>query len=183
METTPEIKKNSIFPNALNYGIILGIISIILSITLYVLNLMENTVAGFIPLIFLIVVMILGILNYRNKINGGFITYGKSLGTGVLIGLISSVIMAIYTFIFYQYIDPDMINYLLSKTEEKMLEQNPNLSDEQIEMAMKYTKKMMSPIWMAINTFIWTTLVALVASILISIITQKKDKSFESNFR
>ena len=62
METTPEIKKNSIFPNALNYGIILGIISIILSITLYVLNLMENTVAGFIPLIFLIVVMILGIV-------------------------------------------------------------------------------------------------------------------------
>ena len=52
METTPEIKKNSIFPNALNYGIILGIISIIFTIILYVLNIMDNKYAGFVPLLF-----------------------------------------------------------------------------------------------------------------------------------
>jgi len=183
METTPEIKKNSIFPNALNYGKILGIISIIFTIILYVLNIMDNKYAGFVPLIILIAVLVVGILNYRNKINGGFITYGQSLGTGVLIGLISSVLVALFTFILYQYIDPDLIGSLLSKTEEQMLERNPNLTDEQIEMAVNYTKKYTTPLWLTISAFFWTTLLAFIASLVISIFTQKKDKSFESNFR
>jgi ABC-type arginine/histidine transport system permease subunit len=76
-----------------------------------------------------------------------------------------------------------MIDEMLKKAEEKMLEKNPSMSDENIEMAMKYTKMFMNPVWMSIWSVIGSTFMSFIASLIISIFTKKKDNSFESNFR
>ncbi|HNW98524.1 MAG TPA: DUF4199 domain-containing protein [Bacteroidales bacterium] len=182
MEPSTETKKISVARNALNYGFLLGITLIILSLLFYILNVDYQSVAQYISIVIMIVGMIIGILAYR-KNNNGFITYGQSLGNGVLIGLFSAILVSIYTIIFFTLIDPGMIDVILRQAEEKMIEKNPNMTDEQIEMAMSYSRKFMTPLSMAIWGTIMSTVYAFVASLIISIFTRKVDNSFEANFR
>lgn len=176
-------KKISVVRNSLNYGVILGVVLIVISMLMYVLNLSNQSFSQYLSLFVILVGIILGILNYRKNINGGYITYGQSLGSGVLIGLFSSVIVSVYTIIFFKFIDPGMITEILNKAEENMLEQNPNMTDEQLGVAMSYTRKFMNPFVMAITAILWSTFMSFIASLIISIFTKKIDKSFESNFR
>ena len=176
-------KKTSIARNSLNYGVALGIVMIIISLLLYVFNLSDQDFVQYLSSAILIAGIVIGILNYRNKINGGFISYGQSLGSGVLIGLFASVLVSVYTIIFFKFIDPDMVNVILKKAQEKMLERNPNMTDDQLEMAMSWTRKFMNPVLWQLRVLLWLTFMSFIASLIISIFTQKKDNSFESNFR
>lgn len=176
-------KKVSVVRNAINYGVLLGIVLIIADLLFYMLNVSRESIFRYLNLILILVGLIMGILNYRNQINEGLISYEKSLGSGVLIGFFASVIVAIYMVIFLKFIDPGMIDEMLRKAEEKMLDQNPSMLDEDLEAAMKYTKIFRSPVWMSIWSIIGSTFVSFIASLIISIFTRKKDNSFESNFR
>jgi len=183
MEQENEIKKLSLSRNAMYYGSVLGIALIIFSLLMYIFNVDNKSNLQYFSLILIVTITIIGILNYRNNINGGFINYGKSVGIGVLIGLFASFLFAFYTFIFYKFVAPEMINEILKKTEENMLDQNPTMSDEQIELAMSYTRKFTTPLFMSISTIFGTTFMSFLLSLIISIFTRKKDNSFESNFR
>ncbi|MFA4851895.1 MAG: DUF4199 domain-containing protein [Bacteroidales bacterium] len=184
MEQNIEVKKKvSVVRNAINYGVLLGIVLIIADLLFYMLNVSTDSIFRYLNFVLIIVGLTVGILNYRNQINEGIISYEKSLGSGVLIGLFASVIVAIYMVIFLKFIDPGMIDEMLRKAEEKMLEKNPSMSDEDIETAMKYTKMFINPVWMSIWSIIGSTFMSFIASLIISIFTKKKDNSFESNFR
>ena len=176
-------KKVSIARNSLNYGVATGIVMIIVSLLLYVFGLSDQTFVQYLSLAIIIAGIIIGILNYRNKSNGGFISYGQSLGLGVLIGLFAAVLVSVYTIIFFKFIDPDMVNVILKKAEENIRERNQNMTDDQVEIAMSYTRKFMNPYIMAVTSTIWLTFMSFIASLIISIFTRKEDKSFESNFR
>ena len=147
------------------------------------LNISKESNLRYLNFVLIIAGLTVGILNYRNQINGGFISYGKSLGSGVLIGLFASIIVAIYTVIFMKFIDPGMIDEMLKKAEEQMLERNPSMSEENIEAALKYTKMFMNPVLMSIMSIFGSTFMSFIASLIISIFTKKNDNSFESNFK
>jgi len=182
MEQEKEIKKITVARNALNYGVMIGLAMIIISLLFYILNINDQSISQYISTVLIIAGIIIGVLNYK-KNNGGFISYGQSLGTGVLIGLFSSIIVSIYTIIFFKFIDPGMIDVVLRKAEEKMLEKNPSMTDEQLEVAMSYTRKFMTPLWMSITSILGSTFISFIASLIISIFTKKNDNSFESNFK
>jgi hypothetical protein len=184
MEQNIEVKKKiSLARNAINYGVLLGIVLIIADLLFYMLNVSRDSIFRYLNFVLIIAGLTLGILNYRNQINEGLISYGKSLGSGVLIGLFASIIFAIYYFIFLKFIDPGMIDEMLKTAEEKMLDKNPSMTDEQIEMAMHYSRIFMNPVWMPVWSIIGLTFMSFIVSLIISIFTKKKDNSFESNFR
>ena len=82
-----------------------------------------------------------------------------------------------------KFIDPGMIDEMLKKAEEQMLERNPSMSEENIEAALKYTKMFMNPVLMSIMSIFGSTFMSFIASLIISIFTKKNDNSFESNFK
>jgi hypothetical protein len=182
MEQEKKIKKSTVARNALNYGVILGVAMIIISLLLYILNLNDQSFSPYINIVLLIAGIIIGTLNYK-KNNDGFISYGQSVGIGVLIGLFASIIVSIYSFIFLKFIDHGMIDVILRKAEERILEKNPTMSDDQIEKAMSYTRIFITPLWISIISIFQLTFMSFIASLIISIFTKKVDDSFESNFK
>jgi len=182
METQLKEKKPSIFKNALMYGLLLGIAMIVLNLIFYVANISKENPIQYLSFLLMIAGIVMGILNFRSQYNHGFISYGKSLGTGVLIGLSSSLIMALYLIIFYSYIAPEIITETLRTAEEKMLEKNPNMTQEQIDMGLKFSAYFVSPIGLSVSSIFGGTLMSTIFSLIISIFTTKKDNSFESNF-
>lgn len=183
MEQNIEPKKISVARNALNYGVILGVIFVLLSLVFYILDINNTSVVFWIQLLLLLAGLVISIMNYRKNISGGYISYGKSLGSGVLTGLFASIILGIYLYIFFKFIDTNAVAEIISKAEEKIINQKPDISEEDLEKIMSMQRNFITPLWMGIMSIIYYVFYSFIASLIISIFTRKADKSFETNFR
>ncbi len=93
---------------SLNYGLILGLLSVAFGIMLYTMDAHysrdpANTV---ISIIIMLAVIIWGIYSFR-KANGGFLTLGQALKLGAGIALIAGIIAVIYTVFLSNVLDPE----------------------------------------------------------------------------
>ncbi|HTX88202.1 MAG TPA: DUF4199 domain-containing protein [Bacteroidales bacterium] len=176
-----EPKPRSVSMNALYYGILTGAASIVLALILYIAGLYMNRSLGYLSLLLLIGGMAWGTLEYRKNYLGGFISYGKSFTSCFMIGLFAGILGAIYMFIFARFIYPGFAQEILDKAQQQMLEKNPNMSDSQIEIAMKYTRMFTSPVMMAVWGLLANVFFSVVLGLLVSIFIRKEDKSMSQN--
>lgn len=177
-----ERTKSAFLRNAATYGAITGMSFIILSLVLYVFNLENQTVAQWLNYAIIIAGIWLGNKNFRDKMNFGNLTYGKSLGSGVLISLFSSIIFAFYTFVFFKIIDPGSIEKIYEVAEQSMMKQG-TMSEKDIEMAMEVTKKMMTPFSMSIFVILGFVFWGFLFSLIISIFVKKKGNPYDEAMR
>lgn len=161
--------KVSVWKANINNGIILGFAGIIFTLILYFLDQSLNKNMGYIWFVVIIVVLFFMIKSYRDNFLKGFITYGQSLGAGVVIMLYYSIVSAIFAYILYTYIDPGLIEKMLAMTEETMLDKG--IPESAIEQGMKIQEKVMVP-WVLslggiLNGLLFGTIISLILSIFI----------------
>ena len=131
---------------AMNYGTLFGLAGVAIFLLFYFMGTdIQSKLPQWISYAVLCVFIVVGVKSYRDEDLGGYISYGKSLGTGTLISLFGSFISAIFVVLFFKFIAPDMIQRILDSTQQKLIEEG--MSDDKIEMAMSYTRKFMTPIW------------------------------------
>lgn len=164
----------------MNWGGILGLALIGISLVLYLLDMTESTWAQWVNYGVIAALIYLGTKAKRESA-GGFISYGQGLGTGVGIAFFASILVAFYTYAFFTFIDPDMLEELILRAEDQMYEQG--MPDDQVEMAMSWTRKFMMPGPMAAMVVFSYVLVGFVISLITSAILKKEDTSFDSNFK
>lgn len=130
----------------LHFGVILGIISILISVIIYALGMQydQDWKTGTIGIIAMVVIIFLGIKKLK-EFNDGYLTLGQALKTGVGIALIGSIISVTYSLIFMNFIEPDFLENMLAKTEVQMIEKFPNFSDEQIDQQIDMMRKFSTP--------------------------------------
>lgn len=167
-----EEQKPSLWKSALNWGVILGIALIIYSLLMWILDLSLEQWVSWVSYIIMIGGIVLGTKSYRDNILNGAISYGQALGFGVLMMLFASIIAAIYSYIFFAFIDPEFVNKMLQMVEEQLLERG--MPDEQIEMAIEMQRKFMKPVIMALMTIPTYTFIGLIISLITSIFLKKK---------
>lgn len=129
-----------------NYGLILGFATVILSVITYLLNmpLEIGWISGLLGIIIMISIIVIGIKKFRAN-NNQSLSLGEALKIGLGIAVIGGIIASIYQLIFLTYIDPEYITRVQELQLEKALEQNPDMSDEQIEMIKKMGETTSSP--------------------------------------
>jgi ABC-type antimicrobial peptide transport system permease subunit len=171
-----EENKRSISANALIYGLITGGVMVIFGLLLFILNQHLNRTISYITYLFLIAGMAWGTLAYRKKQLNGFISYGKAFTSCFLIGLFAGILAAIYTFIFATLIHPGFTQELLDQSREQILERTPEISEEQLDVAMNYTEKFTSPVMLMVFGLIIYTIVSAIISLIIAIFIRKEDK-------
>ena len=93
---------------SLNYGLILGLISVVFSVMLFTMDAhtSQDPANSVISIAIMIAVIIWAILSFR-KANGGYLTLAESMKLGAGIGLISGIIAVIYTMVLANVLDPD----------------------------------------------------------------------------
>ena len=156
----------------LNAGIILGLIGIIWTLVLWFLDQTTNRSLGWIFWIVLIIGLFLGIKSYRDKYLNGFITYGQSLGAGVIIMLYYSLITAVFTYLLYKFIDPNLTDKLLAITEEQLVERG--MTEGMIEQSMQIQKKIMTPLVMSVSSIFAGVFIGTILSLIISLFTKRE---------
>lgn len=137
----------SVSKYALNFGLLLGLIAIAFNVIGYVTGAMLSGDTWYQWIFYLVfaVFIFFTVYNYRSK-NGGFMTFTQALKVGVLTAVISGLISAIYNYFFLTVIEPDLLNEIFVKAEEKMLQDNPELTSEQLEMGLGIMRKMANPL-------------------------------------
>lgn len=142
MENQPLSAKQVI----LNNGIILGVASVLLSVSIYALgNVYEQDwKVAIVSFAIMAVVIFLGLKSFKAG-NENLLSLSQALKIGLGISLIGGIVMVVYNQIFINFIEPDFMENMLRVGEQKMLEQNPNMTDEQLEMAKGIQQKMSSP--------------------------------------
>ena len=85
-------------------------------------------------------VTVLGIYNFRSS-NEGFLGLGDALKLGLGIGVIAALIAIAYTFVLLNYLDPDTIEKTMEITQNKLLDENPEMSQEQLDQIIEMQKK------------------------------------------
>ena len=168
-----EEKKRSMAPNALNFGLMTGAAIIIYSLLLYITNLYMTDALGYIGYIILLGGMFWGTLEFRKKTETGFIAYGQAFSSCFLIGIIAGVLVSVYMFIFAQYIHPGFVGEVLEKTRIKL--QEKNMTEDQIDAALEWTRKFTTPMMMLIFGFLAYAVFSAILGLIAAIFLKKVD--------
>lgn len=173
----------------MTYGLYLGIVMVIFSLILFLLNIKP---VGFTAPIILglvsIAITFLGIFfstkKIRNEVLGGEMTYGQGFVIGVLVIFFAAILSAVYNYIQTTIIDPDYMRTILEEQKEWMYEfmSSKGVADDQIEKAMESIDEKMvntNPIKTIFTNIISSTVFgAIISLITAAILKKKKDNPF-----
>tara|TARA_R110002072_G_scaffold125944_4_gene262661 strand:+ start:5103 stop:5633 length:531 start_codon:yes stop_codon:yes gene_type:complete len=169
-----EIQKASVKKIALPYGAVLGLVTVLLSVVVYVMDLTYEQPwwQGALGFIAMVVCILLGIKAFK-KDNSGFLSLGEAIKVGLAISIIAGLFGVIYTLIFSSVIEPDFTTNMLAATEANMLEQNPNMTQDQIDMAMGISETMMSPGIIAAISIVMTLFFGFIISLITGLVLKQ----------
>lgn len=153
-----ENQQASIKKIALNYGVLLALLSIVLQVISYVLDVHIDRPwwLSVSQLVISVGVLVYGIKLFKTE-NSGFLTVAQALKTGLAISLVAGVIAVVFNYFFVNYIDPDFIQKTLEFSRQQMIEDYPNMTEAQIESSMAISEKFMS-VWIMSAIAILATL-------------------------
>ncbi len=163
--------KASLVGFSLNYGIMIGLLSVIYSLILYFADQALNSTLGMVAFLILIVGLVLAMKNYRDQVQDGVLGFSQGLGLGVLVVLWSSLIGSIWSFLLMEVVDPGLQEKMIEQSIDKMMERG--FSDAQIEASMDMMKKFQNPVISAITGFISSMLIGTVLSIIVAAIMKR----------
>tara|TARA_B100000965_G_C19335262_1_gene644896 strand:- start:176 stop:697 length:522 start_codon:yes stop_codon:yes gene_type:complete len=162
---------------SMNYGAVLGLFLISIALIMWILGINEqqSVIPSILNNIIIIGFLVYAIIIYRDNYNSGFISYSESLKLGTSVAFFSSIIMAFYSFIYIMYLEPDMLNEVLKTTEQAVLQTNPEVSEEELELALNMTSKLFQPHWLMIMSVLSGTFMGFFFSTIISFFVKKND--------
>ncbi len=165
-----EEKKTSLWAHAGVNGAILGVILSIYSIILYFLGYTFNKPAGYLSLFLFFAFVLWSSISYRKA--KGSLTYGQALGYGTLVGLFSSIISGLFTYLMFAVIAPDLMDGLIAFNEQELM--NSGLTDDQVEQMMEMQSGLFTPLIQSLLSVLNSTIMAFIFSLITSIFARKK---------
>jgi len=126
----------------LKYGGLLGGVSVIFALMLFSLDLHygQEPAVNYVNYLITIAGIVFGIYTFR-KDNEGFLSLGEALKIGLGISLISAVIAIIYTGLLMNVIEPTFMEKASEIAKNKMIDENPEMTQEQLNIALDMMKK------------------------------------------
>lgn len=169
-----ENQKITTAKTALNFGLILGGISLVYSLMLFFLDMhyQGETATSLIGYALLIGLVLWAIMHFK-KNNDGYISLSEALKTGVGTALISAIIVCIYTIIMIQYLDPEFLDKSIEYQKQKMLQENPEISVESVNKMFDMQKEFSGPFIISGFIIIFNLFFGFIISLIVGLIVKK----------
>ena len=158
------------------YALILTITSAVFNLLLYFTGFQTEKLAvgqnlQWLGLGIQIVILFLGIKAVREESPGKYMSYGKGVGTGVLICLFSGLMSAVYTFIHFKFVNTEFVDFNMQLVRAKW--EQAGMGADQMEKAEGFARMFMGPVAMAIMTPIFEVFFGLIISLILSIFLKR----------
>jgi len=165
-------EKVNVWKANLSNGLILALESIAFSLVLYFLDLTLNKSAGYINIPIQLVLLFFLLKSYRDNYMHGQITFGQAVGAGTVMFVYVSIIMAVFTYLLWGVIDPELVKKSMAMSEEAMV--SKGVPQAGIDAGMAFTAKIMKPGIMAVFTIFFTMFFGVIYSLIVSIFVRKE---------
>ena len=149
----------------LQYGGILGGISVVFGLMLYSLDMhyQNDSNATIVSLVITLGVIAYAQFAYR-KDNENFMSLGQAIKIGLGMAAVSGIINVIYFLFLSNILDPEMMNKALEMGLNEFMDQNPEASDEMIEQVKGMQQQFTGPVITSSIIIIFSLLTGLVVS-------------------
>lgn len=117
--------------------------------------------------------IVMGISAFK-KDNANYLSIGEGIKQGLLISLIAGLILAVWTFVFFSFIEPDLLNNM----QENALSQSGEVSEEQEEMMGGIFGAIFNPGTMGVMVLVMKLFLGLIVGLIAGAI-MKTDKPVE----
>lgn len=169
--------------NVLVFGLISGLIVsglMILFTTMFCGdgNYEGSMLLGYASMLLAFSFVFVGIKNFRDKYNEGFISFGKAFKVGLLITLISSTMYVLTWLVEYYFFIPDF----MEKYTEHMIQQAESAGvtgaalEEQVAEMAKYKEMYKNPLFVVLLTYMEVLPIGLLIALISALILKKKPK-------
>lgn len=182
-------KDKSIMTNSMYYGLIFGIVLVVYSAITTLTGMTEKMLTGGIQMSMLSLALSLiiyfgGIFlcqkSYRDKKLEGIMPYGQALTFGILVTVFGSFLVAVYQFIYTQWINPDFGQevYELSREMTINMLERFNAPEESFDLALSKLeeKGVQTPVDFAFGAIMNGLIMGIIVSLITSIFSKKVNK-------
>ncbi len=164
----------------INYGILLGVISVLINVIAYATDthLQPHWSAQLIGFLIFVSIVVIAHKAFKKE-NDGYMKLAQALKIGLGIALISVLIGIAYTYLLMNVIEPTYMDQVIEIQQQAMIEINPEMSQEQIDMSMEISKKFSGTgvviAYQLIAALFFGFIISLISGIIL-----KKEKSYEN---
>ena len=169
--------KKNIIVGGLISGLILAAFMVVVTAICYKNEDFESSmVLGYASMILAFSMIFVGIKNYRDRFNNGFVTFGKAFTIGLYITLIASTIYVIVWLIDYYLFIPDFLDKYSAHVlkEAKTAGASPVEMNEKVAEMSGYKEMYKNPLLVILLTYTEVLPVGLVVSIISALILKRK---------
>lgn len=173
------MEKNNTLQLGATYGLILGIAMCMVTLVPFLAGMKpdENKWLSIVGLGLMVVFFVVAI-NKQKQLNGGFISFGKAFKLGMTAGVVAAIVAGLYMVFHTTQLVPDFQATAMESAREAMEKSNPDITEEQIDMALGMTEKFTSPKWIGLFTFISNIFPALLFALLVAAFLKKDAPPF-----
>jgi hypothetical protein len=125
---------------------------------------------GMLTLIPLLGVLIFAQIQHKQKDLGGYMSYARGIGVAAIMGLTVGILSAIYNYVLFTFIAPDLLEQIMEKT----MEAAENQTEEQLEQTVKMMRMFMNPVVMSVTELLGKEFALVVLGLITSIFTRKE---------
>jgi hypothetical protein len=168
----------SVRPTGNKWGLIWGLVSVVLSLLFMMTNMIDysGTKSNMLPNIVSwgasAALIYMGIKTHRDQDLGGFISIGRCVTLGSYMGLIAGVIGAIFTFIYFKFIQPDFMSTIMETAINSAEDRGQD--PEQVRKGMEMVGWMFSPGTFSIFALIGSVLAGLIFGLIFGLFMKKE---------
>ena len=124
-------------------GLIISLILIFIGLIIYFTGQMENKALSYIQYVVFLGGIIWSCISFAKQMKGN-VTFGNVFAHGFKTTAFIAALMAVYTFISVKFLFPDIVDKSIEIARKQMAE-NKDLSEDQIEQAIKMTREFFVP--------------------------------------
>lgn len=173
-------EKVSIGSLGMRNGVILGMIATVISIGMIATdsstNTVISTVSGIGSFVIGIGFMVYTINTYKQT-SGGYVTFGEGFKGSFLVMFISSIISSVMQYVYLSFIDTEATDRMKAVAEEQLL-QDPNMTEEALEMSMSMMEYIYSPNFMLIGGIVGSAIITAIIALIVAAIMKKEPEYY-----
>ncbi len=150
----PVLEQISVMPTVQKYALYMIFASIIpMLFLLFEPSLMQNNWLKLLGIVITCVIFYFCFKEHKSLYLKGFLPFSRIFKLSLYICLFSAIVLAIWNFVFYKFIAPNMLDLLLEIAQKAIEEKMPD-NPEQVDMTMNmYRKWVFTPSTMAVVIF------------------------------
>src|SRR6187401_2234001 len=182
-------KNKKMKKNIIIYGLIAGIVvSILMLFSINYISHVDGKVdyntsllIGYASMLIAFSLVYVGIRNYRDKFNGGVISFGKAFKIGIMIVLIASTIYVVAWLIDYFFFIPDYMEKFSAQELDNLKASGASqieIDKETMKMA-NMVRMLQNPLFNALMTYAEILPVGLIVTLISSLILKRKAAKIE----